>query len=109
MIDERVALAILSFVDTHGGRPTYREIRTRITAHLGISKEIVIWNEVQDLIHVDDALDDGGVIPGDRDRLAVSLTATGRDILNRKMATESSPTRPGDADESPPRPKMLEW
>ena len=119
MIDERVGRAILRFVQDHRGRVSYREIRTSLAENLGVTNELVLWNEVMELVR-DSLLDNGGIIPGDRDRLAVLLTSAGRNILNDHDADSISfDPLPGgpELDRDPKhdlgpkdvKPKILEW
>ena len=81
MLNETVGKMILRFIHGNHGRATYREIRSGLAINLGGPQELVVWNEVMQLIHEDRALDNSGVMPGDRDRLTVILTPQGRDML----------------------------
>lgn len=119
MIDERVGRAILRFVQDHRGRVNYRDIRTSLTANLNVTNELVLWNEVMELVR-DTLLDNGGIIPGDRDRLTVILTSAGRNLLNEYDADSISfdplPDGPGldrdpkhDLGPKDVKPKILEW
>lgn len=116
MIDARVARAVLRYVEGQQGSANYLQIRTALTATMGVANELVIWNEVQELINVDKALDNGGVNPGDRDRLTVTLQSPGRAILNRdkleSLSFDEPTTSPedGNVPQKPkPKPRELEW